>query len=87
MGPKDPERFLTFWAVKCCPETTKTSKIGFIYGILDSRSDLLVTFGLKVRQLVDLDEVGTFGVEDAIFQLDDEVEEGVDGANELDWKL
>jgi hypothetical protein len=35
-----------------------------------------------VRQLVDLDEVGTFGVDDSIFQLDDEVEEGVDGANE-----
>jgi hypothetical protein len=32
-------------------------------------------------------EVGTFGVDDSIFQLKDEVEEGVDGANELDWKL
>ncbi len=42
-------------------------------------------FGLKVRQLVDLDEVGMFGVEDTIFRLDDEVEEGVNGAeNELE---
>ena len=35
----------------------------------------------KVRQLVDLDEVGTFGVKDVIFRLCEEVEEGVDGAN------
>jgi hypothetical protein len=38
----------------------------------------------KVRQLVDLDEVGTFGVEDVIFRLCEEVEEGVDVANELE---
>jgi hypothetical protein len=54
-----------------CPETT-----------YDSKSDLLATFGQKIRQLVDQQGVGTFGVEDAIFLLDDEVEEEVDGANE-----
>jgi hypothetical protein len=51
--------------------------------ILDSKSDHLATFlTKKVRQLVDLDEVGTFGIEDVIFRLCEEVEEGVDGANE-----
>ena len=28
--------------------------------------------------------LGTFGVKDGVFQLENEVEEGVDGANELE---
>ncbi len=57
----------------------KRRKSALFLRILDSKSDHLATFWTKVRQLVDLEEVGTFGVDDSIFQLDDEVEEGVDG--------
>jgi hypothetical protein len=42
------------------------------------------TLGLKVRQRLIWQEVGTFGVKDVIFRLCEEVEEGVDVANELE---
>ena len=71
---------MAFWGLKICPETTKNENWPYFQVILDSKSDHLATFlTKKVRQLVDLDEVGTFGIDDSIFQLDDEVEEGVDG--------
>jgi hypothetical protein len=54
----------------------KRRKSALFLRILDSKATFLTKI---VRQLVDLDEVGTFGVDDSIFQLDDEVEEGVDG--------
>ena len=74
---------MAFWGLKICPETTKNENWPYFQVILDSKSDHLATFlTKKVRQLVDLDEVGTFGVEDVIFRLCEEVEEGVDGANE-----
>ena len=66
----------------------KRRKSALFMAILDSKSDHLATFlTKKVWQLVDLDEVGTFGVNDSILQLDDEVKEGIDGANESKlWK-
>ncbi len=52
---------------------------------LDSKSDHLVTFGPKKSgNWLIWQEVGTFGVEDVIFRLCEEVEEGVDVANELE---
>ena len=46
----------------------------------------MVTFGLNVRQLDDQQEVWErVGVDDGVFRLENEVEEGVDGAeNELE---
>ncbi len=75
---KNPERgrFLAFWAVKYVRKRVKKRR----------KSDLLVTFGLNVRQLDDQQEVWErFGVDDGVFRLVNKVEEGVDGAeNELE---
>ena len=64
----------------------KCWKSALFLRVLDSKSDLLVTFGLNVRQLDDQQEVWErFGVDDGVFRLVNKIEEGVDVAeNELE---
>jgi hypothetical protein len=74
-------------APKNCPERTKKCRKSTILGYFRLKSDHLVTFGLKksgnwlIRKRRE-----SFGVEDSIFRLDEEVEEGVDVANESSEK-
>ena len=61
MGPKDPERGSSGPSGPSNfvrERLKKRQKFGLILRILDSKLDHLVTFGQKIRQLVDQQEVG-----------------------------